>query len=156
MRAGASALIRAVLIAATVAGAAFSVGPAGAAIPTAVAPTSSAVAAGAKAAPAGHPARAWLRAHRRELRTSGVKVGAKAIGIAPKELATELRSGRSIAQVAGEHGVSAQTVVNALVTAADAQVDQAVGNHRLTSAQATRIKSLLPARMARALSHVVK
>ena len=44
----------------------------------------------------------------------------------PQALRAELKSGKSVADVAGEHGVSAQTVVNALVGAADARIDKAV------------------------------
>ena len=67
---------------------------------------------------------------------------------------TELKSGKSVAQVAGEHGVSTQTVVNALVGAADAKVDQAVTNQKLTSAEAAKIKAALPTYITKAVNRI--
>lgn len=101
-----------------------------------------------------HPLRAWVLAHRRELRRDGVAISAKTIGISPQALVTELRSGKSIADVAGQHSVSAQTVVNALDSAADAKINQAVTNHKLTEAQAKTIEARLPARLTKAVDRV--
>ena len=67
--------------------------------------------------------RAWLRAHRRQIRRAGVAISARTIGVTPQDLVTELRSGKSIADVAAEHDVSAQTVVDALVAAADSKIN---------------------------------
>jgi hypothetical protein len=127
----------------------------------AAAATSSTVTQSTQAAPASAPAatglkksRGWLRAHRRRLRREGAVLSAKTIGVTTKELVTELRTGKSVAQVAGEHGVSTQTVVNALVNGADTRVDQAVANHTLTSAQASAIKAKLPALAGKAVNHV--
>jgi hypothetical protein len=101
-----------------------------------------------------HPLHTWIRAHRAELRREGLAISAKAIGITPKALVTDLRSGQSIAQVAGEHNVTAQTVVNALTGAADSAISQAVTNHKLTSAQAQKIEARLPARLSKAVDRV--
>ena len=106
-------------------------------------------------APAGHHAlKSWIRAHRRQIRQAALAVSAKSIGISPQALRAELKSGKSVAQVAGEHGVAAQTVIGALVDAADARIDQAVTNHKLSSDLATKIKGALPARVAKAVNHV--
>ena len=106
-------------------------------------------------APAGHHAlKSWIRAHRRQIRQAALAVSAKSIGISPQALRAELKSGKSVAQVAGEHGVAAQTVIGALVAAADARIDQAVTNHKLSSDLATKIKDALPARVAKAVNHV--
>jgi len=105
----------------------------------------------ASSSTAGHPLRTWLKAHRKEIRKAGIEISAKTIGITPKALVTELRSGKSVAQVAGEHNVSAQTVVNALVGAADTKVDQAVTSGKLTSAQAAKIKAALPGYITKAV-----
>ncbi len=113
-------------------------------------------AATATASTAKHPARAWLRAHKREIRRDGVAISAKTIGVTPKALVTELRTGKSIADVATEHGVSPQTVVNALVTAADAKVTTAVNDHKLTAAQGTKIDAALPTYVAKAVNHTFK
>ncbi len=101
-----------------------------------------------------HPLHAWLRAHRRELRREGVAISAKTIGMAPKALVTELRTGQSIAEVAEEHNVTAQTVVDALTNAADSEINQAVTDHKLTSAQAQKIEARLPARLSKAVNRV--
>ena len=103
--------------------------------------------------PGAHPLRAWLRAHRRQIRRAGVAISAKAIGVTPQDLVTELRSGKSIADVAGEHQVSAQTVVDALVAAADSKITQAVSDHKLDSTRAAKIEAALPARVTKAVDH---
>jgi hypothetical protein len=97
--------------------------------------------------------KAWVQAHRKELRKAGLDVSAKSIGISPQELRADLKAGNSIAGVAAQHGVAAQTVINALVSAADNQVNQAVGAHRLTSTQANKIVAKLPGRLAKVVNH---
>ena len=109
--------------------------------------------AGATGHAKGHGAQAWLRSHRRQIRRSGVAISAKTIGVTPKTLVSELRTGKSIADVAGEHGVSAQTVTNALVGAADTKISQAVTNHKLTSAQASKLEARVPGLVAKAVAH---
>ena len=141
------------IVAPVVIGAALLGGVATAGAASASTPT---VAAGSTAPAGSHLARAWVKAHRHELRRAGLAVSAKAIGVTPKELATELRSGKSIADVAGEHNVSTQTVVTDLVNAADAKVDQAVTNNALTPAQAAKIKDVLPTRIAKVVNRTFK
>jgi urease alpha subunit len=145
-----------VLVAGALFGGALSAGTASATTPTTtVLPATTA--APATSAANGHQAgRAWLRAHRRRLRREGAAISAKAIGVTTKALVTELRTGKSVAEVATEHGVSVTTVVNALVSAADARVDQAVAKHTLTLAQAAAIKAKLPALATKAVDHVFK
>ncbi len=101
-----------------------------------------------------HPLHAWVQAHRRELRRDGVAISAKTIGVSPQALVAELRSGKSIAEVASQHGVDAQSVVNALDGAADAKISQAVTNHKLTEAQAKAIEAKLPARLTKAVDRI--
>ena len=108
----------------------------------------------ASASPGHHALKSWLRAHRHKIRQAALAVSAKAIQISPQALRAELKSGKSVAQVAGEHGVSAQTVIGALVDAADARIDQAVTDHKLSTDQATKIKGALPAWAAKAVNHV--
>lgn len=100
----------------------------------------------------GH-AKAWLRSHRKELRKAGLEVSAKTIGISAQELRTDLKAGNSIAGVATQHNVTSQTVVNALVSAADNQINQAVTAKKLTSAQASAIEAKLPARITKVVNH---
>jgi len=129
----------------------------GAAVAGAATSTSPAPPAVAASSPnhAAHPhLRAWLRAHRHEIRRDGVAISAKTIGVTPQALVAELRSGKSIAEVAGEHNVSAQTVVDALANAADARINAAVTDHKLTQAQAQKIEAVLPKYLTRAVDRV--
>ena len=104
---------------------------------------------------AGHPGlKAWLKSHRHQIRRAALAASAKAIGISPQALRAEFKSGKSVAQVAGEHGVSTDTLVADLVNAADARIDVAVTNHKLTSDQAAQIKAALPPRITKAVNHV--
>ena len=109
--------------------------------------------AGATGHAKGHGAQAWLRSHRRQIRRAGVAISAKTIGVTPKALVAELRTGKSIADVAGEHSVSTQTVTTALVNAADAKINQAVTNHKLNSAQASKLEARVPGLVAKAVAH---
>ena len=97
--------------------------------------------------------RAWLETHRKELRRAGVTISATTIGITPQALATDLKAGSSVADVAGQHDVSVATVVGALASAATAKVNQAVGNHRLTQARATKIEAKLPGLLTKWVNH---
>ncbi len=135
-------------------GGALAAGTASAATPGTASPSITAAPAATPATAGKQGAHGWLRNHRRQLRRAGAAISAKTIGVTTKALVTELRSGKSVAQVAGEHGVSTQTVVDALVSAADARVDKAVSNQKLTSAQAATIKAKLPALVAKAVNHV--
>ncbi len=99
------------------------------------------------------PAATWMRAHRHAIRQAVVSLSAKSTGVTPQDLVTELQSGKSIADVAGEHGVSAQTVTAALVSTADAKINQAVTNGHLSSARATKIEAALPGYVTTLVNH---
>jgi hypothetical protein len=88
---------------------------------------------------------------RAAIRRHAVEVSAKAIGIEPKELRDGLHAGSSIADVATAKGVDVQKVVDALVAAGSARVDQAVSNGRLTEARGADLKAKLPALADRAV-----
>jgi hypothetical protein len=98
--------------------------------------------------------RAWLRAHRDQLRRQAVVVSAKSMGVTPQALGAELRSGKSIAEVAAEHNVSIGTVTGALASAATAKINAAVSNGKLTASQAQKIESRLPDYLARVVNRV--
>jgi len=66
---------------------------------------------------------------------------AKAIGITDSQLQTELQSGKTLAQIATEHGKTAADVVNALVADAQTRLDAAVKAGKLTQAQADSLLS---------------
>jgi hypothetical protein len=96
---------------------------------------------------------AWVRAHRAEIRKEGLAISAKTIGITPQQLVADLKAGNSIAGVASQHNVSAQTVVNALVTAADGKINQAVTTGKLNATIAHRIEAKLPTRVSNIVNH---
>jgi hypothetical protein len=79
--------------------------------------------------------RRWHRIH------FGLDVASTAIGITEAELREALAGGQTIAEVAEANGVSAQTVIDALVTAVNAKVDEAVAAGNLTEDEAAEIKA---------------
>lgn len=98
--------------------------------------------------------KAWVRAHRKELRKAGLDISAQTIGISPQALAADLKAGNSIAGVATQHDVSPQSVENALVTAADGKINQAVTAGKLTSTEANKIEARVPGSVTKAVDHV--
>jgi hypothetical protein len=95
--------------------------------------------------PAIRSAAQWVENHRQAIRHAVVRISAKDIGVTPQALVMELQSGKSIAQVAGEHGVSTAPLQTDLVNAADSRVNLLVGNGKLTSTQASEIEARIPA-----------
>ena len=77
---------------------------------------------------------------RRAARRLAVKTAADTIGIAPRDLIRAVRSGQTVAQVAEAHGVTASTVINAVVKALDDKIDRAVTNGTLGAARAAKLK----------------
>ena len=76
-----------------------------------------------------------------------VSVAASTIGVDAKDLVKELRTGKSIADVATEHGVAEQTVVDAIVTDLSSKIDQAATNGTITAERAATIEAKLPAKV---------
>jgi hypothetical protein len=74
------------------------------------------------------------------------------IGITEAELRTELESGKTLAQVAQDHGKSVDGLVNALVADAKAKLDDAVAAGRLTRAEADDMLSGLKDRIKELVS----
>ena len=70
----------------------------------------------------------------------GLDAAAQAIGITTQQLQQEL-PGKSLADVAQAHGKTAADVATALKNAANARIDQAVTNGRLTADQAATMKT---------------
>lgn len=83
-----------------------------------------------------------------------LQAAASAIGITPQQLMSEL-PGSSLAQVASNHGKSASDVVNALTSAADTRIDQAVSSGRLTSDQANTQKTNVANRINQLVNQVM-
>jgi hypothetical protein len=68
-----------------------------------------------------------------------LSVAADKLGMTVSDLMTELQSGKSIADVAGEKGVETQTIVDAYIAQLQTNLDQAVSNGRITQTQADSI-----------------
>jgi hypothetical protein len=76
------------------------------------------------------------------------------LGLSRSDLMTELRSGKTLAQVAeATSGKSVSGLVDALVSAAKAQLAQAVKDGKLTQAQADRIQQDLKQRISDRVNH---
>ncbi len=93
---------------------------------------------------------------RHQLLQAIVKTSADTIGIDSKTLVTELRSGSSIAQVARNHGVEPQKVVDALVAKGNERIDKAVADGKLDADRAAQLKAKLPGMAEKAVNHQVK
>jgi hypothetical protein len=78
----------------------------------------------------------------------GLDAAAGAIGIDVEDLVTALRDGQTIAAVAEAHDVDPDDVVAAMVADAEAHLDQAVADGRLSTEDAEEIRADLPARIA--------
>jgi hypothetical protein len=80
----------------------------------------------------------------RSLARGQFEVAAGAIGTSPSDVRIEFANGRSIAEVAGAHGVPVEAVVAAVVADASAKLDRAVADGHTTRFAADRLKSRLP------------
>jgi transposase-like protein len=100
------------------------------------------VAGGVSVAGAAGPGSPGGRGHG-GLRVAG-ETAANTIGVTPQDLRTQVRSGKTIAQVATEHGVDANTVVNAIVAAVTQQIDQKAAAGSIDANRAEQAKQKLP------------
>ncbi len=78
---------------------------------------------------------------------SSEDAAAKALGMTAADLHTAMESGKSLADVAKEKNVSVDSVVSAMVAAAEADLATAVKDGKLTQAQADTIKGTLTQRV---------
>ncbi|HEY5578215.1 MAG TPA: hypothetical protein VIL12_00850 [Acidimicrobiia bacterium] len=85
-----------------------------------------------------------LRHRGRHLIGFGLQTAADAIGIETDELAAAIRDGQSIAEVAEANGVDPQVVIDALVDAASARIDEAAAEHDLDEERVDQLKARLP------------
>jgi uncharacterized protein (DUF433 family) len=111
-----------------------------------LAPTAATV-AGAADSPTPSATTDGHRPFRRAAQAAGVVAGA--IGISRHDLVAALRSGKSVADVAKDHGVDPQAVVDALVHAVDQRIDQAVTSGRLDADRAATLKDKVEARVTK-------
>lgn len=77
------------------------------------------------------------------IRVAG-QTAAATIGVSPEDLRTQIRSGKTVAQVASEHGVDPTTVVNAIVTALTQEIDQKAAAGTIDANRAAQAKQKLP------------
>jgi uncharacterized protein (DUF433 family) len=90
------------------------------------------------------------RKHRRQqARRAAGKTTADVIGISAAELAQELKSGKTIAEVAAAHGVDPQTVIDALAAKANEKIDTALSNGKISEERAARAKERLQSAITR-------
>jgi uncharacterized protein (DUF433 family) len=82
-----------------------------------------------------------------------VETAADAIHIAPADLVSALQSGKSVADVANDHGVKPADVVQAIVDAGNAKIDQAVTNGKITQDRADKMKSHLSDAATKFVNH---
>lgn len=76
-----------------------------------------------------------------------LEAAATAIGITEAELRTQLKAGKTLAQIAATKNISKAVLIDKLVTAAEAHLAQAVKDGKLTQAQADERTSDLRARI---------
>ncbi len=79
---------------------------------------------------------------------------AKYLDMTPQELRSELRSGKSLAQIATAHGKTVDGLVDALVAPAKARLDKAVEKGRLTRERADQILQRLTDDVEKAVQRV--
>ncbi len=90
------------------------------------------------------PDRQGRHGEHRRLAKAALKDAAGVIGVSSQDLASALKTGQSVADVATAHGVDPQTVVDKLVADASAKIDEAVASGKLSADKATTIKTKLP------------
>lgn len=78
----------------------------------------------------------------------GLAAAAEALDMTPKDLRAEIRSGKTLKEIAAAHGVSYDTVTNAVVVAVKADLDAAVKAGKITQARADRILDRLERNLA--------
>lgn len=113
--------------------------------------TTAATGAASTAAPkakAAHAAHRKARRHHR-VRVFIRKVVLDTIGIDRKTLRSELRSGKTIGEIASAHNVEPTAVVDALVSAVTAKLDAAVSAGKIKAERAEKIEARLPARFTK-------
>ena len=84
---------------------------------------------------------------RKEIRRGGGKVVADTLGVSRADLRAALKGGQSISEYATSLGKDPQTVVDALVNAANTKLDQLVADGKLQQDRADTIKGKVPARV---------
>jgi hypothetical protein len=85
-----------------------------------------------------------------------IRVSASYIGISPEQLRTELKAGKTLAQITAEHQAQGKTVAGleqAITNAVKARLDKAVSANRITGQQETQILNRLTSRLDAIVNH---
>jgi predicted DNA-binding protein (UPF0251 family) len=81
-----------------------------------------------------------------------LEAAASYLGLSERELRSRLSDGKTLAEIAKAEGKSVDGLVDALVNAAEKQIDAAVDAGKLSESQGNELKSGLPERMTRLVS----
>ncbi len=81
-------------------------------------------------------------------RSGGLEAAAEVLGLTSEQLSTELRDGKTLAEVAQAQDVSVDNLVDGLVADAEERIDAAVQDGRLTATQADELRASLTDRIA--------
>jgi hypothetical protein len=84
----------------------------------------------------------------------GLADAAKVIGIQPADLRTAMKGGKSIAQVAKDHGLSTSALVTGVTTNVDARIDAALAAGKIDAAHATKLKAGISAVVTKLVDRV--
>jgi transposase-like protein len=99
---------------------------------------------GSGRADGGQPGRAQERGRRGHGVRIALQTAAATIGLAPEDLRREIRGGKTVAQVATEHGIDPASVVNAIVVALTQHIDQKAAEGTIDANRAEQAKQKLP------------
>jgi hypothetical protein len=90
---------------------------------------------------------------RRAIRRGVVKVVVDTVGGTKQALLAALKKGETISDYATSLGKDPKAVGDALITAADTKVDQQVAANKITAARGATIKSKVPDRVNKLVTH---
>jgi hypothetical protein len=129
-------------------------GATGSSSPAPVSPIPVSTVAASTATPKSDAAAKPAHVHRRARRHHRVRVFIRkvvldTIGIDRPTLRSELRSGKTIAEIATAHNVEPSAVVDALVTATTNKLSEAVTAGKIKAERATKIEAKLPDRFTK-------
>jgi hypothetical protein len=96
---------------------------------------------------AGRSATAAASAHHRFVRHGVFRAAAGYLGLTPRELFQQLRSGKSLAEIAGAQGKTVDGLKSAILDALKARLDEIVALNRITSAQEQTFLGKVQARL---------
>jgi transposase-like protein len=85
----------------------------------------------------------------RARRVGAVKIAAATIGIPARELVNEVRSGKTVAQVAQAHDVAPQKVIDAVLAKAKERIAAAVASGRIDASRAQQLTERATARITK-------